>query len=248
MRVQATTTHKITIADNDLYALLDQYVPTLEERAVLAITSKIVALTQGRVVRIGDIEKAALIAQEAEYYLPAEANRYHVTLTITGGRLIPTAGIDESNGNGYYILWPHDPQQVANDVCAHLRERFARQQVGVLITDSTSAPLRLGVTGVALAHSGFHALNSYVGVPDVFGRPLRMTKANVADALATAAVLVMGEGNEQTPLAVLSDLPFVTFQDANPTTEELQSLRIALEDDLYAPLLQAVHWEKGERS
>jgi F420-0:gamma-glutamyl ligase len=74
-----------------------------------------------------------------------------------------------------------------------------------------------------------------------------MTKVNVADALAGAAVLVMGESNEQTPLAVITDIPFVQFQSRNPTNIELNSLHIAIEDDVYAPLLTSVHWKKNAR-
>jgi dihydrofolate synthase / folylpolyglutamate synthase len=96
-----------------------------------------------------------------------------------------------------------------------------------------------------LAHSGFRALNDYVGQKDLFGRALRMTKVNVMDALATSAVLVMGEGNESTPLALLDELPFVTFQAQPPSSDELKALRIALADDLYAPLLTKVDWQRG---
>jgi F420-0:gamma-glutamyl ligase len=67
------------------------------------------------------------------------------------------------------------------------------------------------------------------------------------DALAAAAVLVMGEGSEQTPLAVISDLPFVSFQEREPAAEELQQLRIAHEDDIYSPLLMSVPWHKGQQ-
>lgn len=74
-----------------------------------------------------------------------------------------------------------------------------------------------------------------------------MTSAAIADALGTAAVLVMGEGAEQTPLAVIEDIPFVKFQNRNPKKTELQKLQMPLEDDLYAPLLQAVKWKKGGR-
>jgi putative folate metabolism gamma-glutamate ligase len=246
MQVRAMKTHKITRKDQDLFAILDAYVPAFEERAVLAITSKIVAICQGRVVKIGDVEKQALIAQEADCFLPPGSNKYNMILTITHGLLIPAAGIDESNGDGYYILWPHNPQQTANDVCAYLRRRFARTHVGVIITDSKTTPLRVGVTGVSLASSGFQALNDYVGEMDCFGRPLRMTRVNVVDALATAAVLVMGEGSEQTPLAVVSDLPFVTFQDRDPSAEEVRQLQMAIADDLYGPLLTSVQWHKGQ--
>jgi F420-0:gamma-glutamyl ligase len=146
------------------------------------------------------------------------------------------------------VLWPHNPQQTANTVCAYLRQRFACTHVGVIITDSKTTPLRVGVTGVALAYSGFRALNDYVGTVDCFGRPLRMTKVNVVDALATTAVLVMGEGSEQTPLAVVSDLPFVAFQERDPSAEELQQLQIAVADDLYGPLLTSVQWHKGRNN
>jgi dihydrofolate synthase / folylpolyglutamate synthase len=98
-----------------------------------------------------------------------------------------------------------------------------------------------------LAHSGFQAINDYRGTPDLFGRPLRMTKVNVVDALATAAVVVMGEGNEQTPLALIRDISFVAFQDRNPTEEELQGLHIELDDDLYAPLLTSVPWQRSKQ-
>jgi putative folate metabolism gamma-glutamate ligase len=244
MRVRTIKTHKIA-QDRDLFALLDRYLTSFEEGSILAVTSKIVSICQGRMVRVEDADKQALIESEADYWLPPSASKYHVSLTIVDHLLIPMAGVDESNGNGYYILWPRDPQQVANEVRAYLSERFSRRQVGVIMTDSKTTPLRWGVTGVAVAHSGFLALNDYIGQPDVFGRPLQMTKVHVADALAAAAVLVMGEGSEQTPLVVIGDLPFVTFQERDPSPEELRGQWIDVEDDLYAPLLQGVEWHKG---
>ena len=123
-------------------------------------------------------------------------------------------------------------------------DKFKLKNLGVLITDSTTAPLRWGVKGIAIAHSGFSALNDYVGKPDLLGRKLKVTKVNVVDALAAAAVLTMGEGNEQMPLALIEDIPFVQFQDRNPTKKELEELRISLDDDLYSPLLKTVKWKK----
>src|SRR5688572_1738930 len=244
MRVQPIKTHSIAPSERDLLAIVDRYVPELPERSVLAITSKIVAICEGRVCPIAGSDKRALIAEEAERYLAPDP-RYNVSLTIKHDMLIATAGIDESNADGYYVLWPSDAQRSANLLREHLARRFGRTELGVVITDSRTTPLRLGVTGVALAHSGFRALNDYVGKQDLFGRALRMTKVNVMDALATSAVLVMGEGSESTPLAVLEELPFVTFQPRSPSAEELRELRIALEDDLYAPLLTGVDWQRG---
>ena len=247
MKVHSIATHRITDQDRDLYAILDRYLSSFEGGSILAITSKIVSICQGRMVKVEDADKQALIESEADYWLPPSASQYHVSLTIVDHLLIPMAGVDESNGNGYYVLWPHDAQQVANGVRAYLSERFSRKQIGVIITDSKTMPLRWGVTGVAIAYSGFQALNDYIGRPDIFGRPLQMTKVNVADALAAAAVLAMGEGSEQTPLAIIEDVPYVTFQGRDPSPEELRGRWIDFEDDLYAPLLQGVAWRKGLR-
>jgi F420-0:gamma-glutamyl ligase len=114
------------------------------------------------------------------------------------------------------------------------------------LTDSRPLPLRWGVTGFAVAHSGFRALRDYRGQPDLFGRPLRMTQANLADALAAAAVLAMGEGNESTPLARITGVPAIEFQDQAPSPEELANLSTRREDDLYAPLLDSVPWQHGQ--
>ena len=63
--------------------------------------------------------------------------------------------------------------------------------------------------------------------------------------VGTAAVSEMGEGDEQQPIAVITDASFVSFQDRNPTNEELHALKIALDDDVYASLLTSVSWKKG---
>jgi F420-0:gamma-glutamyl ligase len=92
-------------------------------------------------------------------------------------------------------------------------------------------PLRAGVVGVALGYAGFRGLREYRGEPDIFGYPLKVTRTNIADGLATAAVLMMGEGNEQQPLATIRHAR-VQFSDRTDRRE----LSIAISDDLYAPL------------
>jgi F420-0:gamma-glutamyl ligase len=257
MIVTPIKTHKISANECTIFSLLDRYLPIIKSRSVVAVSSKIVALCEGRVEKIvSEKQKDMLVEQEAEYFLPREFNQYGFMLTINRGILVASAGIDESNGNGYFVLWPKDPQQSANEIRRFIRKNkmissaFAKSQneseVGVIITDSKLTPLRWGVTGVSLAHSGFKALKSYIGKPDIFGRRMRAEKSNVADSLATAAVAVMGEGNEQQPFALIEDVPFVQFQDRNPTKRELADLRIALEDDVYASLLLSVNWKKGK--
>ncbi len=245
MKIFTVKTHKIRPYKENLFEILDKYLKRLKERSVLVITSKIVAICEGRVIESEKADKKELIEQEADYFLPPEENKYNITLTIKNNLLAVAAGIDESNGDGYYILWPKDPQKTANEVRQYLSDRFSIKKVGVVITDSKTTPLRWGTTGVAIAHSGFAALNDYIGKPDIFGRKFKMTKANISDALAVSAVLVMGEGNEQTPLAVIEDIPFLKFQNRNPSKKEIRGFHIKMEDDVYVRLLKGVKWRKG---
>jgi dihydrofolate synthase / folylpolyglutamate synthase len=246
MKVTAIKTKVIVPnKDRDLFAILDAYLPRLKERTVVAVTSKIVAICEGRTVLNTGQDKLELAKKEAHLYHLLPSIKYRILLTVKDHRLGFTAGIDESNANGVFVLWPQDPQKSANQIREYLVKKHGVQYVGVIITDTTSAPMLRGQRGQFLAHSGFAALNSYVGKPDIFGRKLKMTKSAVADALGTAAVLIMGEGNEQTPLALIEDAPFIKFQKRNPTKAELKELNMELKDDLYAPILQAIRWRKG---
>ena len=245
MQITALKTHKITSEDTTIIPILDRYIPILEENTIVAVTSKIISICEGRLVSPESIDKDTLVAQEAELYLPREMNKYQVMLTIKQHILAAAAGIDESNGNGYFILWPENPQRSANQIREYLQTKFKRKHLGVVITDSKTTPLRWGVTGIGLSHSGFLALNDYIGSPDIFGHLLHMTKVNVMDGLAGAAVYAMGEGREQTPLALITDIPNVQFQERNPIQEELDALAISLDDDIYGEMLKKAEWKKG---
>jgi putative folate metabolism gamma-glutamate ligase len=244
MHIQALKTHRISLLES-LEALLDQYIPVLREGAVVCLTSKIVSLSQGRVVPTHAMSKQALVVQEADLILQGSESPYGIDLTLKDNILIPDAGIDASNGAGHYILYPKDVQHVAALLWMHLRQRHGITRLGVLITDSKTSPLRRGVTGLALGWCGFEPLYSYVGWPDLDGRPLQSTQINVLDALATGGVLVMGEGDEQTPLALIQDAPKVTFVDRPPTAQEALEVVVAMEEDLYAPLFMRGEWRKA---
>lgn len=233
--------------ETDILSILDQYLTDIPDGSVIAVTSKIVSICEGRFVPMEGTDKQTLIAKEAEQYLPIHHKNFAVTVTIKNGVFGAGAGIDESNGNGYYILWPKDPQVSANRIREHFVKKFGLKKIGVIITDSKTTPLRWGVTGVALAHSGFLALKDYIGTPDIFGRDFQYEKLNIADCLATAGVLAMGEGKEQTPLAVISAIPTITFQDRNPTDVELADIRISMDDDLYGTFLKNADWKKGKQ-
>lgn len=247
MNVTPVKTHKITIKDKDILEVLDKYLPALAENTVIAVASKIIAICEGRIAKMGEVEKDTLIEKEADFFLPRSGNKYGVALTITQNHLVATAGIDESNGDGYYILWPKDLQKSANTIREHLKKKHTVKNIGVIITDSRTTPLRWGVTGLAIAYSGINPLHSYVGQGDIFGRTMEFTQESIVDGLASAATVTMGEGAEQTPLAIITGIPFVEFQDRNPTQEELDRLKIEPSNDLYAPLLTNVPWEKGKK-
>jgi len=244
-----TSIHTTPVKSGDqLIPLFDVHIKTFQEESILVITSKIISITQGRTKTHKQVvDTSDLIADESSHYIEPSNSKYGITLSITRNTLIPNAGIDESNGNGEYILWPENPFEVASTVWQYLKKRFSLTHVGVLITDSTTSPMRWGTRGVGLSWCGFEPLNSYIGTPDIFGRPLHATKASIIDGLAAAAVVVMGEGNEQTPMATIQDVPFVRFTDMPPVQNEIDSLLIDPIDDLYAPLITAVSWKKGKK-
>lgn len=247
MKVQAIKTRIVTARSCTLEELLDESLVELSEKSVLAIAAKVVATCEGRVVPIDDVSKDDLVAQESQQYMPSNLNRYGVTLAIADNRMVAAAGVDESNGNGNYVLWPSDSQATVNEVRSYLKKRFGRHSVGVIITDSTTRPLQWGTTGVALAYSGFKPLKSYVGENDLFGRPFDYHKNSIQHGLAATAALIGGEGAEQTPLVVLSDLDFVEFEDKDPAKAELDALKIEPTDDLYGMMLEKMPWRKGNK-
>ncbi|HET9411961.1 MAG TPA: coenzyme F420-0:L-glutamate ligase [Candidatus Saccharimonadales bacterium] len=248
MNVAAIRTAKVEpSAPPSIIDFLDVHIPKLTEGSVVAIASKVVAICEGRVAPIEGNDKDELIKKETALYLPRESNPFHVTLSVTHNLLVAAGGIDESNSGDYYVLWPKDKQASANAIRGHLAQKHNLTNVGVVITDSTTRPFQWGTTGLGIAHSGFKALKNYIGTQDIFGRQLQFQQNNIMNGLAAAAVLLMGEGNEQQPLAIISDVPFVEFVPHNPTQQELDLLSISIEEDIYQPLLQNVPWLKGDQ-
>lgn len=246
MRVAAVRTPKIKAGQAKLNVLLDEVLPSIANGTVLVITSKLVSLCEGSVVPMASTNKEDLIRRESDYYLPATLSKYGHHFTIINNSLAAVAGIDESNGDGNYILWPKDAQRTANQVRRYLSKKHKLKRFGVIISDSTCLPMRWGTIGIPLAYSGFEATKNYIGTPDLFGKLFKVSRGGVALGLAAAAVVVMGEGTEQTPLAIINDIDFVNFQNNDPTPDELENFYISnFQEDLFAPFLSAVEWQKG---
>jgi len=256
MIVTPIKTPLIRAGSIQLLDLVDQTIDELQDGDILAVSSKIVALCENNVRRMEDTADAThptdltgretLIAEQADYFLPTDYSPYNYHFSIIGHTLVGSAGIDTSNADGHFVLWPKDPQASANDLRAHLMQRFGLKRLGIIITDSVSQPMRLGAIGITIAHTGFVSINDNRGQPDLFGRPLVVSRANTASGLAAAAVLTMGESTEQTPLCLIRDVPFIEFQDHDPTPEELAAIHVSMDDDLFAPFWRSAPWQRGQ--
>ena len=248
MIVTPVKTRILAPPKDDLLGAIRHSVRSLPEKSVFVVTSKVVSIWQGRCVPMREVpDKEKLIAREADWYIPRERTPgAWVTHTIKNNLFIPSGGVDESNADGHYILWPKNPKRVARELWAWLRKTYRVKNLGVIISDSHTVPLRRGVLGISLAHYGFVPLKDYRGMRDIFGRTLKMTQMNIADGLAVAAVLLMGEGKERTPLALIRDVPWVRFMPREwKPRGKFSSFEIKTKEDVYYPLFASVKWRKG---
>lgn len=222
--------------NEDLVAFILAHVPSLKEGSVLVITSKIGGLAEGRTANIRD--KTRVVREESDFVAKAK----YVFLTMRGGVLMASGGVDESNAAGKLVLLPRDSYALASRVRTVLMKAYRVKKLGVLITDSRVMPLRAGTTAIALGYAGFKGLKDYRGTKDLFGKIFKYSRANIADGLASAAVVAMGEGTEQMPLAVISDAP-VEFVE----TVRRNELVIPAKDDMHRPFLHIPQFKQKKR-
>ena len=228
MKIKAIKT-RIFLENEDLTSFILKYLKKVPENSVLVVTSKIVALSEGRVVVYkNEKQKISLIKSESDFAIKAKG----VWLTMKDGMLLANAGIDESNACGKLIMLPKDSFKITDKIRKVLIKKFKLKNLGVVITDSGLLPLRSGAVGIALGYAGFEGVRNYVGKKDIFGRVLKMSKTDVVDSLATSAVLCMGEGNERKPLAIITDAPVLFKNKINK-----KEIKISKKEDIYAPLL-----------
>lgn len=223
MNVRAIKT-RICKEGEDLADFITAHIPTLKEGSVLVVTSKIVALSEGRTAHPRDKER--LIREESEWALPTKYGK----VTLKDGVLMWNAGIDTSNADGKIILLPKDSFAAAKRIHSSILQNYKVKKLGVIISDSRIMPLRAGVVGIALGYAGFKGIKDYRGKKDIFGDTYRVTRTDVADSLATSAVLLMGEGSEKQPLAIIEGAP-VRFG-----VSDRKELLIDIENDMHRPL------------
>ena len=187
---------------------------------IVVYSAKVVGTSQGRLVDLSKVKpsKKALKISKKYHLDPAFAEVVlkesdeilggveYALSTMKKGVLIANGGVDQSNAPlGFVALWPEDPQRSAEE----FRKRFkdAGLDVGILIIDSRTLPLRMGNSSVALGVAGFRPVEDLRGKKDLFGRPMKIKRLAVADNLASAAHLVMGETSESIPVAIVRDAP-----------------------------------------
>lgn len=201
---------------------LSQQELALESKDILVIAETVVATAQNRIKKLSKVRvstRAQVLSEQYELEPPLaqlildEADEIlggvpHVLLTIKDNVLMANAGIDRSNAppGHVVVLLPSNPTQTAWQIKTELEEKTGNE-IGIIIADSRTQPLRLGTVGLAVAIAGIEPIKDFRGYPDLFGRPLRITKSAVADNLASAAQILLGEADEQVPIVVIRQAP-----------------------------------------
>ena len=235
---------------DDLLSKIKASTLTLEEHDCIAVSSKVVSIWQGRCVPREKEGKEELIKKEADWYLdePEELSlgetstgkpmRYGVIHTIKDGILIPNAGIDPFGG--HYVLWPEKPKETAEELLKWFKKEYNREHLYLVIVDSRSVLMRQGAVGIALSWAGFNPLYDNRKRKDLLGFDSGGTQTNLPDSIAAAAALAMGEANEQTPVARIRGVQYLSNPKPSPDNFE-----ISIEEDLFAPFLKNQNWRKG---
>jgi coenzyme F420-0:L-glutamate ligase/coenzyme F420-1:gamma-L-glutamate ligase len=187
-------THKIISKAEDRYRSLAHVTPSARARALAEETGKDAAMVE-------------VILSESRQVL-----RSRPELIITEHRLgliMANAGIDQSNiggddngDGGRVLLLPEDPDGSA----ASLRDAFRARlgvDIAVVVSDSVGRAWRNGVVGLAIGAAGIPALQDLRGRSDLDGRPLKVTQVGLADEVASAAELLMGEADEGIPAVLV---------------------------------------------
>ena len=218
----------------------------IEDGDILLVADKIVGTSEGRIVDFDSVEptrKAKKLAEKhslepsfVELVLREAEEVYggvpRALLTLKNDVLIANAGIDHKNApQNSAVLWPINPNDTAKRIWKALSEKV-RKKIGLILVDSRVNPMRVGTTGFALGIAGVRPLKDCRGLLDLYNRTVLITRINVADDLAAAAHLVMGETSEMIPLVIIRGAPVELTDDYDP-----YEVAISKEDCLYMSVL-----------
>jgi coenzyme F420-0:L-glutamate ligase/coenzyme F420-1:gamma-L-glutamate ligase len=192
---------------------------------IVVVAQKVVSKAQGRYVDLADVMPSPR-AQEIALRVNKDARLVEVILSESVrvvrdhpgvlivehrlGFIVANAGVDRSNvatspGRDVVLLLPSEPDKAAQNLRTQWEKHY-RKSLGVIVSDSFGRPWRQGTVGVALGAAGIPALNDLRGKPDLFGRRLEVSETALADEVASAASLLMGQADEAHPVVVVSGL------------------------------------------
>ena len=200
----------------------------LRDRDVLVVAQKIVSKAEGRYVDLDQVTpspRALAVARQCdkdprliEVILAesVEVVRLRPGLIITRHRLgfvAANAGVDRSNvapeGIDRVLLLPISPDRSAAILRAALRARFG-SDLGVIIADSHGRPHRMGTVGVAIGLAGLPGVEDWRGRQDLFGYTLQHTEVGLADQIAAAGTLLLGQAAEAFPAVIVRGAVYET--------------------------------------
>jgi coenzyme F420-0:L-glutamate ligase/coenzyme F420-1:gamma-L-glutamate ligase len=222
----------------------------IEDGDVIVIAQKVVSKAEGRVVKLRDVVPSGkaleiagktgksprfveLVLRETKRVLKASPE----TLIVEDvrGLICINAGVDKSNveGSDAYTLLPENPD-VSAEKCRLEIKSLTGKNVAVVICDTYSRPFRRGQVNFAIGVSGIKPLKDYRGKPDLFGYILKVKNVAVADEIAAAAELLMGQGMEATPVVIFKGLQDIVEYCEKSSVNELGITR---EEDLFRNVL-----------
>ena len=203
----------------------------IQENDVIVITHVAVSKAEGNVVNLDEVspsERAKEIAQQTEKE-PAlvevilretkEIVRMRPNSLITetkNGIVCANAGVDRSNieGERNVVLLPKDPDASAQKIRQEIK-RLTGCDVAVIVSDTHGRPFRMGEINVAIGVAGIKPIRDRRGEKDLFGYVLRIKQTAVADELASAAELVIGQANEGIPVAIIRGYEYQATENAS---------------------------------
>jgi len=197
---------KLALSDGDLVVISQKIVSKADGLLVNVIEIKptptakrLAALTKK------DPRVVELILRDSSKVLRADSQAFVVRRK--DGLVCLNAGVDKSNVEGHttYSRLPLNSDESAMKILKRLEELSGRK-LAVIIADTYSRPLRWGQVEFAIGIAGMEPIVDYRGLQDMFGYSLRYKYVALADEVAAAAELVMGQGTERTPVAIVRGL------------------------------------------
>jgi len=218
--INALQENNLTLQNNDIFVFAQKIISKAEGRAVNLTTIK----PSARAYEIAhytekDPRVVELILQESNEVLRTRVGAIIVEHKL--GFVCANAGIDHSNVNppllegeglgvraeDWVLLLPQDPDLSSRKMRDEVQSKTGKK-IGIVIIDSHGRAWRNGTVGVAIGIAGIPGLEDLRGKPDLFGYRLQVTQVGVADELAAAASLIMGQAAEGTPVVHVRGFPY----------------------------------------